>query len=520
MGDKQERGRKPAGKVYLIGAGPGDPKLITVRGQDAIRKADVVVYDRLASPRLLDQLKPGAERIYVGKRPDRHTLRQEVINQLLVDLAMEGKTVARLKGGDPSVFGRVGEEAELLVEHGIDFELIPGVTSAIAVPAYAGIPVTHRDFTSSMAIVTGHECPKADSTIDWSKLATATGTLIFLMGVGNLETIRDVLLEQGRSPDTPIALIRWGTTPDQQTLVGTLATIVQQVQEAGFKSPAVIIVGEVVKLRERLSWFEKKPLFGKRVLVTRARAQASELAGWIDELGGEPVEFPVIRTRTPEDPEKLRLLDAALDRLAEYDWVIFTSVNGVDYFFRRLRERRLDVRSLHRARLAAVGPKTAEALLERGLVADVLPGTYVAEELLEAIRPRLASGQKALLPRADIARELLPAGLRECGLEVTEAVVYETVPSEENAGEIAEMLRQGDIHLVTFTSSSTVTNLLELLRRSGEADPVRLLSGVETVCIGPITAATAGKAGLRVHRVAESATIQSLLQAMTSQRSE
>lgn len=514
-----EQGKK--GKVYLIGAGPGDPKLITIRGREAIERADAVVYDRLASPRLLKYMKPGAECIYVGKLPDRHTLKQEVISQMLVDLAMQGKTVARLKGGDPAVFGRVGEEAELLAEHGIEFEWIPGVTSAFAVPAYAGIPVTHRDFTSSLAIVTGHECPvKKNDGIDWEKLATATGTLIFLMGVGNIVTIREVLLEKGRSLDTPVAIVRWGTTAEQRTLVGTLETIVDQVRESGLKSPAVIVVGEVVKLREKLAWYEKKPLFGKRVLVTRSRGQASELAEMIDEMGGEAIELPVIQIQPPSEPEAVAALDRALYALPDYDWVLFTSVNGVEYFFQRLKKLRLDVRSMHRARIAAVGPKTAEALLERGLLAEMLPSQFYAEQLLEAISPHLQRGQRILLPRADIARAVLPIKLRELGMDVTEVEVYETVPAEEDAAEAIRLLQSGELHFVTFTSSSTVRNLLNLLVRQGVADPVQLVGRATIVCIGPITAQTAREAGLRVDCLAERASVASLVDAIIGNHAE
>jgi uroporphyrinogen III methyltransferase / synthase len=516
-GEEQQRKANETvkGKVYLIGAGPGDPKLITVRGLEALQQADVVVYDRLANPRLLKHIKQGAERIYVGKLPDRHTLKQDVINQLLVDLALSGKKVARLKGGDPSVFGRVGEEAELLAEHQIEFELVPGVTSAISVPAYAGIPVTHRDFTSSIAIVTGHECPqKNDSNIDWSKLATATGTLIFLMGVSNLPTICEVLLREGRSADTPIALIRWGTRPEQQTIVGTLETIVRQAEEARFQSPAVIIVGEVVRLREKLNWFEKKPLFGKRVLVTRARNQSSELAEMIDELGGEPVEFPVIQIRPPVRPEQVQRLDEAFERLSDYDWVVFTSVNGVEYFFRHLRERGKDIRALHKARIATVGPKTSEALAERGLIADQHPDKYQAEDLLELLKQEVKPGQRMLLPRGDKGRDLIPVELGKLGLEITDLDVYETVACSDFAEDIMDMLKDGAIHMVTFASSSTVTNLLGVLREAGEPDPVQLLQGVETVCIGEVTAATARREGLEVHRMASSATIRSMVEAM------
>ncbi|WP_438444355.1 uroporphyrinogen-III C-methyltransferase [Gorillibacterium sp. sgz5001074] len=509
----QPSGKK--GTVYLIGAGPGDPKLITVKGMECIARADAVVYDRLASPRLLKHMKPGAEKIYVGKLPDRHTLQQEEINQLLVDLALAGKTVARLKGGDPSIFGRVGEEAELLAENGVPFEIVPGITSAISVPAYAGIPVTHRDYTSSLAIITGHEDPaKTESSHDWSKLATATGTSIFLMGVSNLAYIRDQLVAHGRSPDTPVALIRWGTRVEQETLVGTLSTIVEQVREANFQSPAIIIVGEVVKLRETLAWYEKKPLFGKRVLVTRARSQASELADRIDDLGGEAVEFPVIRLRQPEQPAVLAELDAALNRLEDFDWVLFTSPNGVHFFFERLKQLQVDVRRMWKAKVASVGPKTAELLAERGIVSERLPVKFQGEGLLEAILPELVPGQKALLPRADIARDYLPVKLKELGLDVTEVDVYESVVGDDLADEVVEMLKNGEVHITTFTSSSTVTNLIEVLKQHGVEDPAVLLNQTTVVCIGPLTAETAEKNGLTVDRMSAEATIDSLVQAL------
>lgn len=511
-------GRRTAGSgtVYLVGAGPGDPKLISLRGLEAIRKADVIVYDRLASPLLLKHCRDGAEKIFVGKLPDKHMLKQGEINQLLVDLALQGKTVTRLKGGDPCVFGRVGEEAEALAERNLRFEIVPGITSAIAVPAYAGIPVTHRDFTSSFTIVTGHEYNnKTYSDIDYAKLASATGTIIFLMGVANLENIRDQLLACGKSPELPVALIRWGTWMEQQSLVGTLATIVEQVREAKFQSPAVIIVGEVVRLREKLAWFERKPLFGRRVLVTRSRSQASELAERIDELGGEAVEFPVVVMRQPVDSAVMDALDRALSEPEQYDWMLFTSVNGVDYFFRRLKELRIDIRRFHRARIAAVGPKTAEALMERGLAAEALPGKFQADELLNELKPQLQAGQRVLLPRADIAARWLPEQLRELGLEVTEADVYETVlPEAADAAAVIDMLVSGAINAVTFTSSSTVTNLLALLKQHGVERPLELLAPLQIACIGPITAKTAREAGLQALAVADEATIESLVQAL------
>lgn len=505
----------PRGKVYLIGAGPGDPKLITIKGKEAIERADTIVYDRLANPRLLRHMKPGAERIFVGKLPDKHILKQGEINQLLVDLALQGKVVARLKGGDPSVFGRVGEEAELLAEHEIPYEIIPGITSAIAVPVYAGIPITHRDYTSSFAVVTGHEYPnKTYSNVHWDHLAVGVGTLVFLMGVANIEAITERLIRHGRLPETPAAVVRMGTWMEQTTLVGTVETIAKQVREADLQSPAIIIVGEVVRMREKLAWFEKRPLFGRRILVTRAREQASELVLGIEELGGEAVEFPVIRCQTPTQPEAVHALDEALSRLPEYDWLLFTSVNGVEYFFRRLIETGRDIRSFHQAQIAAVGPKTADALRSRGLTTMALPAEFQQEGLLDALAPLVRPGQRVLIPAGDLARDVLPTRLRERGLGVTTVVAYENVLSTENGEEALDLLRGDAIQAVTFTSSSTVTNLLEALRRLGEERPELLLARTAIYCIGPLTAKTAEAAGLKVHRVAEQATVQSLLEAI------
>ncbi|MBD0381668.1 uroporphyrinogen-III C-methyltransferase [Paenibacillus sedimenti] len=507
------------GKVYLVGAGPGDPKLITVRGLEAIQKADVIVYDRLASPRLLKHRKPEAELIFVGKLPDKHMLKQEEINQLLVDLAFQGKVVTRLKGGDPSVFGRVGEEAELLADNEVTYEIIPGITSSIAVPAYAGIPVTHRDFTSSVAIVTGHEYPnKTYSSLDWEHLAKAIGTMVFLMGVANLEQISRELIRCGKPPQMPVALVRWGTWTEQATITGTLEDIAEKVKQANFQSPAVIIVGEVVKLREKLAWIEKKPLFGRRVLVTRARSQASELVDLIDELGGEAVEFPVIRLQPPSRPEAQLALDEALDKLQTFDWILLTSVNGVEFFFSRLLEKRIDVRRMGNARIAAVGPKTAEALAERGILADVLPARYQGEGILEAIQTELKPDQKVLLPTADLAREYLPSKLKELGLQVTEVDVYENVLALEEGEEVVSLLQNQGIHIITFTSSSTVTNLFEALRQLGVEDPLALLQGVEIACIGPKTAETVRQFGLPITYMAEEATVASLAESLSLHR--
>ncbi|CAM4362554.1 uroporphyrinogen-III C-methyltransferase [Paenibacillus tarimensis] len=507
------------GKVYLVGAGPGDPKLITVKGLECIKRSDVIVYDRLASPRLLKFMKPGAGKVYVGKLPDRHTMKQEDINQLLVDLALEGKVVTRLKGGDPTIFGRVGEEAELLQEHGIEYEIIPGITSAIAVPAYAGIPVTHRDFASSLSIITGHESPeKLDRSIHWDKVTNATGTLIFLMGVAKIGYISEQLIKHGKSPDTPVALVRWGTRVEQDTLTGTLSNIEQRVIETDFQPPAVIVVGDVVRQRDKLKWVEQKPLFGTRVMVTRARAQASELVERIEELGGEPVEFPVIETREPAGEEPVSAIRAALEQAEEYDWIFFTSVNGVEYFFRWLQRFGLDIRRFGRARIAAVGPKTAEALRGYGLNIDALPEKFQAEGLLDSVDEALKPGQKVLLPRGNLAREILPAELRRRGLEPVEIDVYATVMADSDDDDILEYLKNNDIHYITFTSSSTITNLLARLSALGAEDPAGLIAGANLVSIGPVTSQTAAQAGLQIDIEAAEATIEDLVQTIISHR--
>ena len=496
------------GKVYLIGAGPGDIKLITVKGLECIQKADVIVYDRLANPRLLSYRRPDAELIYVGKSPDRHTLTQEEINQVLVEEGLKGKIVARLKGGDPYVFGRGGEEGEELRKAGVAFEEVPGITSAISVPAYAGIPITHRDFTSTFTVITGHEEPgKETSNINWPRLAKDPGTLVFLMGVGNLPQIVEKLIANGKDGKTPIALIRWGTRPEQQVVTGTLENIVAVVEQAGLKSPAIIIIGQVVTLRDTLRWFEDQPLFGKRVLVTRSREQASVLSEKLENLGAEAWEYPTIKIKEPDD---LTALDKAVANAGMYNWIIFTSVNGVKAFFQRLRAQKLDIRSLKEAKICAIGPKTAEALEERGLLVDVMPEVFRAEAVLEALQGRIQSGDKILLPRADLARQVLVDSLKRLGAQVDEVVAYQTVLADATDTQLLlEKLRAGEIHVLTFTSSSTVTNFLQLL-----GEHRQLLQGITVACIGPITAETAKKNGLSVDICAEQYTIDGLVEAI------
>ncbi|MDI3280873.1 MAG: uroporphyrinogen-III C-methyltransferase [Bacillota bacterium] len=516
---QSEQGVRPAGgrgKVFLVGAGPGDPGLLTLRGRQCLERADVVVYDRLANERLLSYARSDAELIYVGKAANRHALPQEEINLLLVQKASEDKVVVRLKGGDPYIFGRGGEEAEVLRRHGIPFEEVPGVTSAVAAPAYAGIPLTHRGYASSLAIVTGHEDPtKGESSLRWEKLATATDTLVFLMGMENLEQIAEKLLAYGRPASAPVALVRWGTTADQEVLVGELGTIARRAAEQNFTSPAIIVVGEVVRLRSLLNWFEEKPLFGRRILVTRSRAQASALSDLLAELGAEPVEFPAIEIAPPESYAPL---DEAIERLSSYHWVIFTSSNGVDAFLQRLLEKGRDARALGGRKLAAIGPGTAAALRRWGLQADYAPAEeFRAEGILAGFPAAEVAGRRFLLPRAAEARDVLPRRLAEQGARVDEVTAYRTVParSGHQREAVRQLLEEGKIAAVTFTSSSTVRNFLQLLGEGGGGGEWRrLLAGVVVACIGPITAETARQAGLTVHVEAEEYTIPGLVRAL------
>ena len=497
------------GKVYLIGAGPGDPGLITVKGLSCIQNADVVVYDYLAAPSLLAAAPPQAEIIYVGKKGGDHTLSQDKINLLIAEKARAGKTVARLKGGDPFIFGRGGEEAEVLIREGVAFEIVPGVTSAIAAPAYAGIPLTHREFTSTLALVTGHEDPEKNaSSINWACLAKGVGTLVFLMGVKNLPQIVHQLVLHGKSSQTPVALVQWGTTARQRTVTGTLETIVDRVTAAKLSSPAIIVVGEVVTLRAKLKWFETRPLFGKTVVVTRAREQASDLVKALGDLGANCLEFPTIDVGPPDS---WSALDAALDCLSTYNWVVFTSVNGVKYFFERLFAKGLDVRALGHIRTAAIGPVTAQHLMRFGMKSDIIPESYRAESVVDAFRAESVKGNKILLPRAKEARPVLPVALSKMGAVVDEVTVYCTRQVHGHADALIQLLEERQVDLVTFTSSSTVSNFMALLPpdRAGQ-----LLKGVTLASIGPITTATAKDLGLEIQITAQTYTIPGLCQAI------
>ncbi len=495
------------GKVYLVGAGPGDPGLITVRGLQCLEAADVVVYDRLVDHRLLERAPSGAELVFVGKGPGQRVMEQKEINQLLVERAREGKMVVRLKGGDPFVFGRGGEEAQELAQSNVPFEVVPGVTSAIAAPAYAGIPLTHRKIASSFTVVSGSEDPaKEDSSVQWDALAKSGGTLVVLMGWESLGSIVESLYKAGMAPSTPVALVRWGTEPNQHTVVGTLEDVVQRGKEAGLSPPVVAIIGQVVELRKELGWFDSKPLFGKRVLVTRSRAQASILSNMLANEGAEPLEVPTIEIAPLEDTSRL---DEAIQRLATYSWIIFTSVNGVEAFFERLLTLGLDTRAFSDVKVGAIGPATARALAQQGMCADFIPDQYVSEAVVQGIEGLRLEGARVLLPCADIGREELAEGLARLGARVDQVVAYHTFVPWKSKDRALELLSNGKIDVATFTSSSTVKNLVSLLDGNKA-----LLEGIVVGCIGPITAATARELGLRVDFVADRYTVDGLVEAL------
>ena len=497
------------GKVYLVGAGPGDPGLLTLKGKQVLETADVVVYDRLVGPRILALAPLQAERIYAGKESADHTLSQDRINELLVEKCAGGKVVVRLKGGDPFLFGRGGEEALFLADHGCAFEIVPGVTSAIAAPAYAGIPVTHRDVATSVAFITGHEKPgKAESSIRWHELAHGIDTLVFLMGIENLPAITQNLIAAGRAADTPAALVRCGTLPEQEVLTATLGTIVQKSLEHGMKPPAVLIVGDVVKLRESLAWVEKLPLWGRRIVVTRPSEQSADFIATLQALGAAVLVMPAIEIKPAADQGALH---RAFENISAYAWLIFTSRNGVDIFFDELFAQGLDVRNLHGLSLCAIGPATADRLRSKGLIADVVPDDFRAEGLLAALQGKVKAGEKVLLPRAAGSRDVLPEGLRRLSVQVDEINLYASVPPESADAETLQAILSSPVDLITFTSSSTVAYFVGLV---GKDTAAQLAARIPAACIGPITAATARENGFTVAVEAEAFTIDGLLEAI------
>ena len=495
------------GKVYLVGAGPGDPGLITIKGLQCLRDAQVVVYDRLVGRRLLEEASTDAEMVNVGKARGDHQMRQEEINQLLVEKALDGKRVVRLKGGDPFIFGRGGEEADTLAEAGVSFEVVPGITSAIAAAAYAGIPLTHRKVSSYVTIVSGSEDPtKVESNIDWERLSSGAGTLVVLMGWETLPGIVDTLKKHGLDPTTPVALIQWGTEPYQRTVIGSLDDILERGQKASLTPPVVAVFGQVVRLRERIHWFDDKPLFGKRVLVPRTRDQASALSQLLMDNGAEPLEIPTIEIKPVEENSRL---DSSLTSMSYYDWVVFSSANGVREAFKRLDYLQLDARAFWGTRVCAIGSATAEALRERGIIADFRPRESVSESIVAGLIEKGVNGSSILLLRAEAGRDVLSKGLSEAGALVDDVAVYRTVMPEESREMVQSLAAEGRIDAVAFTSSSTVTNLLTLL--GGDATS---LGGMTLACIGPITAETARNAGLNVNVVATESTVPGLVDAL------
>jgi len=493
-------------KVYIVGAGPGDIGLLTVKGLKCLQKAEVVVYDFHLNAQVLNYIDHDAELIYAGKRGGQHTMTQDEINATLVQKAKEGKTICRLKGGDPFVFGRGGEEAEVLSKEGIEFEIVPGISSAVAAPAYAGIPLTHRAYSSSLAIVPGYEdVTKKESSIDWSRLATGVGTIVFLMAVKNITRVCQKLVENGRAPDTPVAVIRWGTRADQTTLTGDLSTIPAIVRENEIKPPAVMVVGDVVRLRDTLKWYEERPLFGQRILVTREHSLGFEP---LEELGAEIIEFHTVKIVPPESWDEL---DRAIDAIQSYDWLILTSGNGVHYFFRRLFEKGIDIRQLKGIKICAIGSKTASMINKFGINVDLVPEKFKAEGLIKSFEEHYGEAGlknvRFLLPRAEVAREVFPDRIRELGGTIDVPAAYRAIKPESHGRRLKRFLKEGRITIATFTSAATFINFMEIMGDDAEA----LLQDVAISVIGPVTAQAIEKAGLKVSIMPEEATIEAMV---------
>lgn len=495
-----------AGKVYLVGAGPGDPSLLTLRAVELIRAADVVVLDALVSPEIVARIASHARIIDAGKRSSAHTLSQEEINELLVDEGRKGKVVVRLKGGDPFLFGRGGEEVEALHAAGLSFEVVPGITSAIAAPAYAGIPVTHRAHATSVTFITGHES-ESSTGIPWRSLAGLGGTLVFLMGLAKLESIASKLVENGMDPATPAAVVSSGTLRNQRTVTGTLSTLPARVRDSGVEAPALVVIGSVVSLQETLSWFETRPLFGRAIVVTRARAQASGLVRLLEAEGATVIQFPVIEIARPDSWDSL---DAVLGDLASYGWLVFSSTNGVDSFFDRLQHHGRDLRALSGSKIAAVGDSTAASLHARGILPDLVPETFQSSALLPHF-PDSLGGVRIAIVRAATGREELVEELRRRGARVDLAAAYQTKPSRGLRDQLGPMLGSGRIDAITFTSSSTVDNFFDQI---SDEERQRVIGNVRLASIGPVTSESLRARGVEPTIEASEATIQSLSRAL------
>lgn len=493
------------GKVFLVGAGPGDYKLLTLKGLECVKKADVIVYDRLANDKILKWAREDCEFIYVGKKSKYHTKTQDEINEIIAEEALSGKVVTRLKGGDPYVFGRGGEEGEFLLQKGVDFEVVPGITSAIGGLCYAGIPITHRDFASSFHVITGH-LKEEEKELNWNALAKLEGTLVFLMGIANLQSICSNLIKEGKDSKTPVAIVNWAARPYQKVVSGTLEDIYDIAMEANIQPPSLIVVGGVVSLRDKLNFYEQKPLFGKNIIVTRARTQSSRLLDIINDLGGNAIEVPAIKIKEIENNG----LDKAIENIKDYTTLVFTSENAVDIFFNKLFSLNKDIRSLSNLKIACIGNATAKAVKEKGIIADFVPEKFVAESLLELLKENLTKEDKVLIPRAKEARELLVDGLKEICF-VDEVKIYETLKEDSNKEDIFDILKKDNELFITFTSSSTVKNFVEIIGKENLA----LLKGkAKLVSIGPVTSKTIEGFGLTVYKEAKEYTIDGVVEAI------
>jgi len=492
------------GIVYIVGAGPGDTGLFTIRGRQCLEAAEVVVYDYHVNTQILNFADRDTEFIFAGKRGGHHTLTQDQINAALVEHAGRGKVVCRLKGGDPFIFGRGGEEAEVLVAAGIPFEVVPGISSAIAAPAYAGIPLTHRKFATTVAFIPGHEDrEKEESSIAWDKIV-GVSTLVFLMGVKNLPFIATQLMKYGRSPDTPIAIIRWGTRAEQRSLTSTLSGVINLVKEKNIRPPAVMVVGDVVNLRKNLNWFETKPMFGRRILVTREHSGGFES---LKKLGAEILEFPTIEHR---DPESWDEADQAISEIESYNWIVFTSKNGVVYFFKRFFGLGRDIRDLKGINICAIGPKTQAEIEKHGIRVALVPEVFRAEGLVKAFGDEGVQGMRFLLPRAEEAREEFPEAVKEAGAEITIATVYRTICPEHHGKQLVRFFREGRITIATFTSASTFNNLVKMTGHQAN----ELLRNVTLAAIGPVTKQAIEKQGLKVTIMPEYSTVDAMVEAI------
>ncbi len=497
------------GKVFIVGAGPGDPDLVTLRAKRCLEKADVVIFDYLVNREILKFAPDKAEFICIGRRNTPQRIPQDKVHSIMIEKAKEGRQIVRLKGGDPFIFGRGGEEAIALAEAGIPFEIVPGITAAIGVPEYAGIPLTHRE-VSSVLFLTGHEDPsKPHSSIDWESISRIKGTLVFFMGMNTLSGIVGKLLSYGKPPSTPAVVIHWGSLPVQKTLQSTLGGIVELVKNTGITPPSILVVGEVVSMRERINWYETKPLFGKRIVITRAEEQSEELSVKLRDLGAEVISLPMIKIVPPVDYGPL---DSAIKRLSRYNWLIFTSANGVRFFFARLRENGKDIRDLKGVKVMAIGPRTKAEVEKYNISVDAMPEEFIAESVVKLFGKNLKN-KKILLPRAKVARDIIPVELKKRGARVDVVTVYETVlPDTDKREKMLQILKEEKIDLIVFTSSSTVKNFVLIV---GADNLQELLSERKVACIGPVTEKTAREHGINVHIVPQVYTMDGLVDAIT-----